>query len=74
MRKHLIRATAIGAGFALIFAASALAKPERSASGNLFLRDNGGISPSKLPQHKQVPISARSTLESAPSTAAIPPR
>ncbi|HEY5051916.1 MAG TPA: hypothetical protein VII45_00740 [Solirubrobacterales bacterium] len=58
MRKHLICATAIGAGLVLIVAASALAKPEVVRVGNLFLRDNGGISPSKLPKHKQAPISA----------------
>jgi hypothetical protein len=57
MRKHLIRATAIGAVFALIVAGSALAKPEVVQVGNLFLRDDGGISPQKLPRHKQMPIS-----------------
>lgn len=57
MRKQLIRATAIGAVFALILAASAFAKPEVAQVGNLFLRDNGGISPSKLPKYKQAPIS-----------------
>jgi hypothetical protein len=58
MRKHLICAMAVGAGLALIVAASALAKPEVVRVGNLFLRDNGGISPLKLPKHKQAPISA----------------
>lgn len=58
MRKHLIRATAIAAGLALIVAASALAKQEVVRAGNLFLRDNGGISPSKLPKHRQAPIAA----------------
>ncbi|HEX4670543.1 MAG TPA: hypothetical protein VH275_11295 [Solirubrobacterales bacterium] len=58
MRKHLVRIAAVGVGFALIVAASALAKPEVVRVGNLFLRDNGGISPSKLPKHKQAPIAA----------------
>jgi len=58
MRKHLIRATVIAAGFALIVAASALAKQEVVRAGNLFLKDNGGISPSKLPRHEQAPIAA----------------
>lgn len=58
MRKHLIRGTAIGMALTLIVAASALAKPEVVRVGNLFLRDNGGISPSKLPKHEQAPISA----------------
>jgi hypothetical protein len=57
MRKHLIRVAAIGAAFALIVAANAFAKVEVAQVGNLFLKDNGGISPSKLPKHKQVPIS-----------------
>jgi hypothetical protein len=63
MRKQLIRAIAIGAGFALIVAASALAKPHVIRAGNLFLRDNGGIFPSKLPRHSQTPISARIDAE-----------
>jgi hypothetical protein len=59
MRRHLIRAVVTGGGLALIVAASALAKPEVVRVGNLFLRDNGGISPSKLPRHEQVPIAAK---------------
>ncbi len=58
MRKHLIRGTAIGMAFTLFVAATALAKPEVVRVGNLFLRDNGGISPSKLPRHEQAPVSA----------------
>jgi hypothetical protein len=58
MKKHLIRITSVGIVFGLIAVASALAKPEVVRVGNLFLRDNGGISPSKLPKHKQAPISA----------------
>lgn len=58
MRRHLIRSTAIGVALALIVAVSAMAKPEVVRVGNLFLRDNGGISPMKLPKHKKAPISA----------------
>jgi hypothetical protein len=59
MSRQLIRTTAIGIGLVvLIVAASALAKPHVIRAGNLFLKDNGGISPSKLPRHQQVPISA----------------
>jgi len=58
MRKHLACGTAIGVVLALIAAASAFAEPEVVRVGNLFLRDNGGISPIKLPKHKRVPISA----------------
>lgn len=56
--KHLLRAMAIAAGLALIFTASALAKREIVRVGNLFLADNGGISPTKLPRNGQAPISA----------------
>jgi hypothetical protein len=58
MRKHLIRAMAAASGVALIVAASALAAPEVVQVGNLVIRDNGGISPTRLPRNKQVPISA----------------
>jgi hypothetical protein len=58
MRKHLIRATAIGIGLALIATASALAEPKVVRVGNLVFRDNGFISPSTLPRHEQAPIAA----------------
>jgi hypothetical protein len=56
MKKHLACATAIGA-FALLATASAFAEPEVAQVGNLFIRDNGGISPSRLPKRTPVPIS-----------------
>jgi hypothetical protein len=58
MRKHLIRAGAVVAVLSLVVAAGALAKPHVIRAGNLFLVDNGGISPSRLPRHEQVPIAA----------------
>jgi hypothetical protein len=58
MSKNLIRGVAIGVALALIAAASAFAAPEVVRVGNLFLRDNGGISPMKLPKHKRAPIAA----------------
>jgi hypothetical protein len=58
MKRHLIRTTAGGIALALIVAASAFAKSEVVQVGNLFLKDNGGISPSKLPRHAQAPIAA----------------
>lgn len=58
MKKQLSRATALAAGIALIVAASALAKPEVVQVGNLIFRDNGGITPTRLPKHEQAPISA----------------
>jgi hypothetical protein len=59
MKKHLIQTASGGIVLALIVAASAFAKPEVFQIGNLFLRDNGGISPSKLPRHEQAPIAAK---------------
>jgi hypothetical protein len=63
MRKFLVCAVTVGTVFALIAAASALAKPHVIRAGNLFLVDNGGIFPSKLPRHVQTPISARIDAE-----------
>jgi hypothetical protein len=59
MRKHLIHAASAGIVLALVVAASAFAKPEVFRVGNLFLKDNGSISPSKLPRHEQAPIAAK---------------
>ena len=56
MSKQLIRTTAVVLGLALIVAAGALAKPHVIRAGNLFLRDNGGISPSQLPKRSQAPV------------------
>lgn len=59
MNRHLIRAIAIAAGLVLILAAAASGSREVVRAGNLFLADNGGISPSKLPRHGSAPITAR---------------
>jgi len=58
MRKHLILATTVAVGLVLIATASALAEPKVVRVGNLIFRDNGFISPSKLPRHEQAPTSA----------------
>ena len=73
MRKHLIRAAAVGAVLALLVAASALAKPHVIRAGNLFLKDNGGISPSQLPKHSQAPISAHIDAEIGTTDGSHPP-
>ena len=65
--KKLILSTAVGAALALVVAAVALAKPEVVRVGNLILRDNGGITPTKLPRHKQAPVAA--ILEASIGTA-----
>jgi hypothetical protein len=59
MGKYLVRTASAGIVLALVVAASAFAKPEVFQVGNLFFRDNGGISPSKLPRHEQAPIAAK---------------
>jgi hypothetical protein len=73
MRKQLVCATVIGTALALIVAASALGKREVAYVGNLFLADNGGISPSKLPKHKQAPISAHISGEIGTVDGSHPP-
>jgi hypothetical protein len=73
MRKHLVRIAAIGLGLVLIVGASALAKPHVIRAGNLFLKDDGGIFPSKLPRHSQVPISARIDAEIGTTDGTHPP-
>jgi len=59
MNRFLILVGAIAAGFVLVFAAAAFAKREVVQAGNLYLADNGGISPAKLPRHGSAPITAR---------------
>jgi hypothetical protein len=73
MSKHLTRAIAIVAAFALVVAASALAKPHVIRSGNLFVKDDGGIFPSKLPRHTQTPISGRIDAEIGTADGTHPP-
>jgi hypothetical protein len=59
MSRHLIHATTIAVGIVLICATTATAGREVVRAGNLYLADNGGISPSKLPKHESAPVSAR---------------
>lgn len=56
--RRLTRVLALAAVLALLPAAAAFAAPHVLRAGNLFLRDDGGITPSKLPRHGQAPISA----------------
>jgi hypothetical protein len=58
MRKQLLRVAVVASAFALIVAATAFARLDTARVGNLFIRGSGGISPAKLPRHRQVPISA----------------
>jgi hypothetical protein len=58
MGKQLIRAATVVIALALLVAATALAKPRVVQAGNLFFKDDGGVSPLRLPKHEQAPISA----------------
>jgi hypothetical protein len=73
MKKHLIRIASVGVVLGLIVVASALAKPHVIRAGNLFLRDDGGISPSRLPRHKQMPISGHINAEIGTTDGSHPP-
>jgi hypothetical protein len=73
MRKHLIQVTVVAAVMALLVAATALAQPEVVRVGNLFLRDNGGISPTKLPRHEIAPISANLNAKIGTTDGSHPP-
>jgi hypothetical protein len=73
MRKHLVQATAVAAGLALLVAATAFAKPEVVRVGTLFLRDNGGISPTKLPRHELAPIAANLNAKIGTTDGSHPP-
>ncbi len=73
MRKQLIQATSMAVVLALIAAVSAFAKPEVVRVGTLFLRDNGGISPTKLPRHEMAPISANLNAKIGTTDGSHPP-
>lgn len=73
MRRHLIRAAVIAAALALIVAATASAKPHVIRAGNLFLKDDGGIFPNKLPSHRKVPILGRIKAEIGTFDGSHPP-
>jgi hypothetical protein len=73
MRKQLICTVAIAVALAAIASASALARPEVVRVGTLFLRDNGGISPTKLPRREPAPISANLNAKIGTTDGSHPP-
>jgi hypothetical protein len=73
MGTHLVRTAAIGVVLALLAAVSASAKPEVVQMGTLFLRDNGGISPTRLPKHMQAPITAHLNAQIGTTDGSHPP-
>jgi hypothetical protein len=70
MRKSLICAVIVAAAVALVVGTSALAQPLVVRVGNLVFKDNGGITPTKLPRHRQAPVSAyiRGQIETVDGT------
>jgi hypothetical protein len=73
MRKQLACAAVVVGGLALVVAAGALAEPHILRAGNLFLKDDGGITPSVLPRHTQTPISAYIDAEIGTTDGTHPP-
>lgn len=58
MKRNLICAAALAATLALTVTSAASGDREVVKVGNLYLADNGGISPSKLPRHGSAPVTA----------------
>jgi len=58
MSKPMIRAIAVLVGLILILAIGGFAAAKMIREGNIVVRDNGGISPTRLPRHEQAPITA----------------
>lgn len=73
MRRNLIHGFALATGLVLISATAALGNREVVHVGNLYLADNGGISPSKLPKHGTAPITARLIGEIGTDDGSHPP-
>jgi hypothetical protein len=59
MKRYWVYVGVIASGLALAFAAVAIAKRKVEQFGNIYIVDNGGIFPSKLPKHESVPVKAR---------------
>jgi len=58
MKRNLIFVLLLVAALVLSVSAAASDCREETRVGNLYLADDGGISPSKLPRHEAVPITA----------------
>ena len=58
MKRYLTYVTVVASGLALAFTATALAQRQVVHVGNLYLADDGGISPSVLPRHESAPMIA----------------
>ncbi len=58
MSRYSIHVIAFAVGLALFFVPAALGSREVARVGSLYLADDGGISPSRLPKHAYAPITA----------------
>lgn len=58
MKKHSIYIAVAAVVLTVAMAGIATGKPEVFQVGALFLKDNGGITPTKLPRHSQAPVTA----------------
>ncbi len=73
MGRKAIRVVTVVVMLALFAAAGAIAKPHIIRAGNLFLRDDGGITPSRLPRHGEAPIGAHIDAEIGTTDGSHPP-
>ena len=73
MSRHRIPVAALVALLALASASAALGAREVVEAGNLYLADNGGIFPSKLPRHGKAPVTARLVGELGTRDGSHPP-
>ena len=75
MNRPLIRLGFALAALVLLFAAVASGSPNRKiwCAGNICVADDGGISPSKLPRHRQAPVTARLNGEISTRDGSHPP-
>jgi len=72
-RRHLVLVVSAAIVCGLVLGSSALAKPETVRVGNLVLTDDGGLSPSKLPRHRQAPVAAKLRARIGTSDGSHPP-
>jgi len=75
MNRSLLRLSFAIAALALVFAAVAIASPNRKVwcAGNICVADDGGISPTKLPRHGKAPVTARLNAEVSTRDGSHPP-
>jgi len=73
MSRYRIHIAALVALLALSSASAASGDREVVEAGNLFLADNGGIFPSKLPRHGKAPVTARLVGEFGTRDGSHPP-